>query len=73
MPIKESLPILSIMGDYVMYPLPHQTKLIEVLNQDTERQEFLRAIVESRSMDEEIKSFWLEDETEVPVKELIHA
>ena len=73
MPIKESLPILSIMGDYVMYPLPHQSKLIEELRQDTERQDFLRSIVDSRFMDEEIRSFWLEDETEVPAQELIHA
>lgn len=43
-------PILDVKGEWVFYPLPHQSKIIEALNRNKARQFELKREVRERSM-----------------------
>lgn len=46
----KEIPIIDIKGEWVFYPLPHLTKIIEALNENTARQFQLKREVRERSM-----------------------
>ncbi len=49
MPPEQDLPILGVWGEWVLYPIPDQTRLIKHLESNPERQEKLRKRLRRRA------------------------